>query len=93
MRHQTTKSKAFLNLEGSKNIKTIHATTLKTPSALKQANIEDKNSFSFLEKANQKNAENPDIVPYTSEYSTAGINTLIKILLKLIMLTNYVIYI
>jgi hypothetical protein len=47
MRHQTTKSKAFLNLEGSKILKTIHATTLKTPSALKQANIEDKNSFLF----------------------------------------------
>ena len=31
----------------------------------------DKNSFSFLEKANQKNAENPDIAPYTNEYSTA----------------------
>ncbi|BFM36913.1 hypothetical protein PT23B2_28490 (plasmid) [Acinetobacter towneri] len=47
----------------------------------------------FLEKANQKKAQKPESTPYIRECSTAGINTLTKILLKLIMLTNNVIYI
>ncbi|BFM36912.1 hypothetical protein PT23B2_28480 (plasmid) [Acinetobacter towneri] len=44
---QNHKIKGVFELNGVKNIKTIHAITLNTPSALKKAEIEDKNSFFF----------------------------------------------